>query len=287
MKKITAAVLCGAVMALLCACSPAATEPAATKTKSATPTPEAPSATATAVTPTATAGAEADFSLEGCEALSSVKTDLDGDGTEESVEFIKKAEGVTVRVSRGEALTEYTLPPEAENAVSQYVLKNGKRSCVLFCYDLASDDYQTAIISLGKELEVNILDGIVKNFEYGVLNLNLTVNVAGTWSGIVTYAPNSDMHFERVGKLYGINAKRELTVKKALSAFDADGGKFTLEAGTKLRLAASDLESVLYFSIESKDSSCSFTIAPQEDSGEFLIDGVPEREAFDGLEYYD
>ncbi len=287
MKKITAAALCGAVMALLCACSPAATEPAATKTKSVTPTPDAASATAPTVTATASADTETGGSLESCEALSSLKTDLDGDGTKERVEFIKKAEGVTVRVSRGETAWEYALPREAENAVSQYVLKKGKRSCVLFCYDLASDDYQTAVISLGKELEVNILDGIAESFDNGVLNLNLTVNVAGTWLGTASYAPDNDMHFERAGKLYGINANRELTVKKTLSALDADGGKFTLDAGTKLRLISSDLESVLYFSIESRDSVCSFTIAPQDDSGEFLIDGVPEREAFDGLEYYD
>ena len=196
-----------------------------------------------------------------------------------------------MRVSRGENAWEYSLPAGSENAVSQYVLKNGKRSCVLFCYDLASDDYQTAAISLGSKLEVNILDGSVAGFEYGVLTLNLTVDVAGTWPGSADYTVDEDMHLSRKGELYelsGVDETRRLTSKKALSAFTASGEKFTLEAGTVLRPVSSDLESVLYFRIDNRDGLFSFKIAHQKDNyWDFLIDCVPEREAFDGLEYYD
>ena len=196
-----------------------------------------------------------------------------------------------MRVSRGENIWEHSLPAGSENAVSQYVLKNGKRSCVLFCYDLASDDYQTAAISLGSKLEVNILDGSVAGFENGVLTLNLTVDVAGTWLGSADYTVDEDMHLSRKGELYelsGVDETRRLTAKQALSAFTASGEKFTLEAGTVLRPVSSDLESVLYFRIDNRDGLFSFKIAHQKDNyWEFLIDGVPEREAFDGLEYYD
>ena len=291
MKRITASALCGAIVLLLCACSPVQTGAPAAPPVSVSPTAETASATAPAVTHETTAGPDAGSSLKSCEAFESVSTDLDADGITERIEFVKKAEGVTVRVSRGENAWEHSLPAGSENAVSQYVLKNGKRSCVLFCYDLASDDYQTAAISLGSKLEVNILDGSVAGFENGVLTLNLTVDVAGTWLGSADYTVDEDMHLSRKGELYelsGVDETRRLTAKQALSAFTASGEKFTLEAGTVLRPVSSDLESVLYFRIDNRDGLFSFKIAHQKDNyWEFLIDGVPEREAFDGLEYYD
>lgn len=291
MKRITASALCGAIVLLLCACSPVQTGTPAAPPVSVSPTAETASATVPAVTHETTAGPDAGSSLKSCEAFESVSTDLDADGITERIEFVKKAEGVTVRVSRGENAWEHSLPAGSENAVSQYVLKNGKRSCVLFCYDLASDDYQTAAISLGSKLEVNILDGSVAGFENGVLTLNLTVDVAGTWLGSADYTVDEDMHLSRKGELYelsGVDETRRLTAKQALSAFTASGEKFTLEAGTVLRPVSSDLESVLYFRIDNRDGLFSFKIAHQKDNyWEFLIDGVPEREAFDGLEYYD
>lgn len=280
MKKFTLLTAVILAAALLAACGPAQT---ATGTAGTT----AGVSASAPVTGGTTGTAEAS-PLKEVSCLSAVSTDFDNDGASETLSFEQDADGVTAVLTDGDKRMEYRLPQAYYG--SQYVYCRGDGTAVLVDYDLASDDYETCFITYnGKQLLTVTLTGSVVSADSGQLRLAGTIEVLGSWQAVSCYDIDGALNISRTDDVYRITDWREIECAVELTLVkDGSGGETaSVPAGGSIIPVASNLRDTVWCRLPGDEQLYILSVTLSPDEIGFLVDGIPENEAFNDLRYYD
>lgn len=250
-----------------------------------------------------------------------IPLDLDGDGSEETLTWRQGLYGMDgdcaelfVTTAGGETL-HWQSGMLTPHGVWAGDLDGDGRTEILVTGDEMSDDYVTWALRLEEgelktltfangsrgDEESQWLDcgyGLVTGIEGNRLTLEGSQDVLGTYFASRDYALQEDRFVFCDDGLYRFEdgddealwEYRSLTLRRDLPVTllqDGEGISDVLQAGTQLRLTASDKVSIAYFRTRDGREGC-FPIAPDEEQGwGFVVEGVPEEELFEALPYAD
>lgn len=280
MKKFTLLTAVILAAALLAACGPAQTATGTTGT--------AAGVSASAPVTGGTTGTAEASPLKEVSCLSAVSTDFDNDGASETLSFEQDADGVTAVLTDGDKRMEYRLPQAYYG--SQYVYCRGDGTAVLVDYDLASDDYETCFITYnGKQLLTVTLTGSVVSADSGQLRLAGTIEVLGSWQAVSCYDIDGALNISRTDDVYRITDWREIECAVELTLVkDGSGGETAaVPAGGSIIPVASNLRDTVWCRLPGDEQLYILSVTHSPDEIGFLVDGIPENEAFNDLRYYD
>ena len=192
-----------------------------------------------------------------------LKQDIDGDGKEEAISLEKMASEDTpdysyLKVTDDDG-KEYTESIETEEAIEGGAVQalamgdlNPTDSFkeIFVTIDRQSADDETFCFRFdGEKLQKAHAPGAIESLENGNIVLRNTVNVFGSWQGLLPYQITDEFQMEPVeGALWQVvQADTEhpfsLTVKKDFTCEEIKDGmteKITVSKGTSLRLTATD-----------------------------------------------
>lgn len=235
-----------------------------------------------------TTGTEEASPLKEVSCFSSVSTDFDNDGASETLSFKEDADGVTAVLTDGDKRMEYRLPQAYYGR--EYVYCRGDGTAVLVDYDLASDDYETCFITYnGRQLLTVMLTGSVVSADSGQLRLAGTVNILGSWQAVSCYSIDSALNISRTDDVYRIKDGREIVCAVPLTLVkDGSGGEtVTVPAGGSIIPVAANLRDTVWCRVPGEEQLYILGVTLSPDESIFLVDGIPENEAFNDLRYYD
>ena len=160
---------------------------------------------------------------------------------------------------------------------------------VMFVLDEMSDDFYTCFCSVenGKPVLANEVYGSVTEIDLdGTAQLNLVVDVLGTWGAVRSYDLSSDGTMTpKPDSLYELIPYMPVEVGQAFRASFRDGGDWvegTLEPGTQLYPTATDQESFCLFrTVDGREGKIEFTMVDYM----MYVDGVSVDELFVSLPY--
>ena len=229
---------------------------------------------------------------------SQATADLDGDGSYEMI-YVDADEGVgtvSLRVEPEDGAAPAVQTVYWMNDLSRFVgvidASLGTRQ-VFLVGDAGSGDYMTLVFRYENgALLCTEMAGIAKElYGDGRILMQVTLNLLGTYGADCIYARNDDDSFGPVSDYTvqtheGFDDARALTVKRAgLSAQDAAGKAVTLEPGATLVLRATNLiDTARCATGDGADVYLPIALSDDEPPV-WLIDGRPESDWFDNLQY--
>lgn len=265
--------------------------------------------------------AESEWMIE-CTALEdgvTVETDLDGDGSAESVVWYTTAvdeydEMSTVLVMTGEGQPMWSALMHSVEAWICDVDSDGQKE-IIVSGDQMSDDYMTYCLRYaGGELEpllfadVNRGENFGGYFDYGygrvtaaydnVLRLTGSQDTLGTYmaarfftlkDGVFELSDDGLWHVEMSADDAELWEYRALTAVQEIPAIFVDNGaetEGTVRPGERVCITAFDKVSVAHFVTEDGRTG-RFSIAPDEVNWGWTIGGIPESELFEYVPYAD
>lgn len=162
---------------------------------------------------------------------------------------------------------------------------------IYFGGDMASDDYafsawtvdETGLspISIGGEPYANAR---IVSIEDKTMVLETRLHVLGSYQATSTYCFDADGGLVQLDALWQIKDGWALTLKTALPVTMPDGAKASLPVGTKLKITATDNESVAFFETASGNTG-SIEITRADNGDGWLIAGKADSTYFETLSY--
>lgn len=236
-----------------------------------------------------------------------VQADLDGDGTEETLQIVEQLNedgdssiGIDV-IKNGQHCQAMTDIRVQERLLLSDMDGDGLPE-ILLTGDEMSDDYltrcwryrdgqlQTVPFESGDVLYCGVIDVVTDN----LISVFATVDALGTYTGFryISYEDGAIRFADEDWTIGTDGYTPELTVKQdiyVLSAanVDGDGSEETLlEAGTKILLGHTDGRTYVTFV---SDTILWGTILLEEDEwgSHTYVNGLPEEDVFEGIEYAD
>lgn len=218
--------------------------------------------------------------------------DLDGDGTDETIDLSAGSEGnVVVSVESGgkthEAATAVSALSSA-TSVRLYDLDSDGRmeiyingataegkavTCALIYNSSDSEPLHTALF--GSE---SFADGSIKEFSDGKLILDADMNILGTYKVMNGYTLSGDTFTRQAGEITFDNEGVIVTTSKDITLSNGS----ILQSGTNLRFTSTDGSSVINFVT---DGGFTGSIAIANSGGGWTIDGQPDTSYFVSLPY--
>lgn len=162
---------------------------------------------------------------------------------------------------------------------------------IYFGGDMASDDYAFSVWTVDETgLSPIFIDGEVYadarivSIEDKTMVLEKWTHVLGSYLARSAYCFDADGGLVQLDALWQIQSSAMLTLKTALPVTMPDGAKASLPAGTKLKITATDNESLAQFETASGNSGL-IEITRAQDGIGWLIAGEPDSTYFETLIY--
>ena len=238
--------------------------------------------------------------------------DLDGDGTEETLDlqtYVREDDGyprwaVVLTRDGQEAKCETWVPCDTQYDLFVGDLDEDGAYEIFFQGDTASSDYliyafrhdlapilfeaDERLYRDGMTERAETFDAQILGFEDGHVVVTAFVDMLGTHWGVRSYAIGEEGTLGPMTTAWEFEAEEYLTVKAPLTAYAAKarqeaGEAFTLEAGERICPVCSDGCERMWFRTASGKTGV-LQLTPDEDYL-WLIDGKPETEYFEFLPY--
>lgn len=165
--------------------------------------------------------------------------------------------------------------------------KEGKNLLILSA-DYASDDYVTAVYDVTENnlQKLHTLEGVKitgKNLSSDNLELEVHLDVLGTYNADMTYTIEEDGALKQSGELFDIHSSFKMTVTKELPV-TIDGKESTLAKDSTLTITGTNNIDTAYF-ITSDGIEGAITYTFNEEEWTHYINGISEYEYFEMIPY--